>query len=450
MNVCVIGGAGYVGLITGLCLSEIGHKVACIDVDQQRVNQLQSGKCYLIEEGIEPLLRRNIDGGRLNFSTDLPSAVVSSDVVFIAVGTPSREDGQADLSQIIQVTEGLGECINGYKVLVVKSTVPAGTVELLRSILGRKKPEGESFDIVVNPEFLREGHGLYDFFYPDRIVIGAGSERAKDIIRALYQPIILGKVSWSNHQAHLPSATPIPLVETDLASAQMVKYASNAFLATQISFINEIAGICEKVGADVNEVVRGMRDDPRIGQAYLNAGIGFGGPCLGKDLHSLINIAESKSYDPQLFRAVAERNERQVGEIISKLRRHLGHILYEKTVAAFGLSFKAGTNDVRNSMALKTMDRLRQEGVVVRAHDPSAISEAQAARPHFIYCEDPYQAVENADALLILTEWPSFAELDYRKVKAKMASPHIVDARNLLDPGPLLALGFTYMGVGRA
>jgi UDPglucose 6-dehydrogenase len=450
MNVCVIGGAGYVGLITGLCLSEIGHQVTNVDVDQDRVQQLQDGKCYVHEDGIEALLKSNLDAGSLSFTTDLSVAVSGSDIVFIAVGTPSQDDGQADLSQIIHVGENLKETINGYKVLVIKSTVPVGTVELLRNILERRLKEGEDFDIVVNPEFLREGKGLYDFFYPDRIVLGADSARANRMIKELYEPIVTGQVTWTDGMEAPAARIPVPWIETDPASAQMVKYASNAFLATQISFINEIAGVCEKVGADVNEVVRGMRHDPRVGNAYLRAGIGFGGPCLGKDLHSLITLADAEGYDPPLLRAVVERNERQVGEVVGKLKHFLGHVLYGKTIAAFGLAFKAGTNDVRNSLAIKTLDRLEQEGAVVRAHDPAAIKEARSVRPNFTYCVDPYETADDADAILILTEWPSFKELDFKRLKESMASPYIVDGRNLLDPKSIAALGFNYVGMGRS
>ena len=449
MTICVVGGAGYVGLITGLCLSEIGHQVVNVDVDRKRIRELQAGKCHVSEPGIESLLRRNLDSGRLSFSNDLTLVVESSGVVFIAVGTPAADNGQADLSQVAEVAEGLRWSAEGYKVLVIKSTVPTGAVELLRTLVGREKQEGKDFDVVVNPEFLREGKGLNDFFYPDRIVIGARSEKARAVIRDIYDPIIHGRVSWPGCPSAGNAPNPVTLVETDPMSAQMIKYASNAFLATQISFINEIAGVCEKVGADVSEVVRGMRDDPRIGRAYLSPGIGFGGPCLVKDLNSLIQIAERENYDPPLLKAVAERNHRQVEEIVDKLRARLGGDLNRKTIAALGLAFKAGTNDGRNSLALVAVDRLQQDGAVVRVYVPAAIPEASAVRPDFTYCDEPYEALAGADALLILTEWPCFKELDYSRVRAIMASPIIVDGRNLLDPASLATLGFAYTGVGR-
>lgn len=449
MQVCVIGGAGYVGLITGLGLAEIGCNVINVDVDKARISTLMAGESPIYEENIQEILKRNLASERIRFSTNLPSAVASSEIVFIAVGTPSREDGQADLSQVIQVAEDLVHFVDSYKVIVIKSTVPVGTFELVRDMLSREKVEGQDFDIVTNPEFLREGKGLHDFFHPDRIVIGARSQRALGIIRDLYEPVITGKVAWPYEEAGPRAAGPIPVVETDPASAQMIKYASNAFLAARISFINEIAGLCDKVGADVKEVARGMGYDPRIGHSYLDAGLGFGGPCLEKDLRALMMIAEGNGYDPQLFRAVLERNDKQVGEVVTKLKQLVGYLLYKKTVAVFGLAFKAGTADVRNSLPLRVIDRLEQEGAIVRAHDPQAIPEARPLKPRVTYCEDPYEAVRNADALLILTEWPSFRELDYGRIRDLMASHRVIDARNLLDTEAVRALGFTCLGMGR-
>ena len=449
MNVCVIGGAGYVGLITGVGMAEIGHRVVNVDVDGEPLRKLRAGLAPIHDEGLEPLLKRTVDSGRLRFSADLGEAVSSSQVVFIAVGTPSREDGQADLSQVIRVAEEIVTHIDGYKLVVVKSTVPVGTVELVQSILSREREEGQHFDIVANPEFLREGKGLYDFFYPDRIVIGASSERARGIMRDLYEPIVRSEVAWPNGGRVPDTSGPVPVVETDLASAQMIKYASNAFLATRISFINEIAGLCEKVGTDVKEVVRGMGYDPRIGHDYLEAGLGFGGPCLEKDLSALIKIAEGNSYETELLKAVRARNERQVGEVMAKVKGLIGYLLYRKVVAVLGLAFKAGTNDVRNSLAPKVIERLEEEGAIVRAHDPVAIPEARSLRPNVTYCEDPYDTAGDADALLVLTEWPCFKQLDFQEIKARMASPRIVDARNLLDPEALRELGFTYVGIGR-
>ena len=449
MDICVVGGAGYVGLVASLGLAEIGHSVTAVDVDEGRIRRLRAGEAPVWEEGIEPLLKRHLPSQRLRFTTELPAAIRSSEVVFIAVGTPPREDEQADLSQVVQVIEELARYLNSYKVLAIKSTVPVGTVELARDILSREKEEGKDFDIVANPEFLREGSGLHDFFYPERIVIGASSERARKTMRALYEPIILGKVRWAAKGRDARPRGPVPVVETDLASAQMIKYASNAFLATRVSFINEIAGLCEKVGANIKEVVRGMGYDPRIGLGYLEAGPGFGGPCLEKDLRALTRIGRGSGYEPQLLRAVLARNEGQVSEVMVKLGSLVGHLLYKKIIAVLGLAFKAGTNDVRNSPALKVIDQLEQQGAVVRAHDPVAIPEAQAIRPHIAYYEDPYEMVRQADALLVLTDWPSFRELDYGEIGARMAAPCILDSRNLLDAAASRALGFTYVGIGQ-
>jgi UDPglucose 6-dehydrogenase len=437
-TVCVIGGAGYVGLITGVGLAELGHEVVSVDVDASRLEKLREGVCPIYEQGLEPILRQNLVSGRLRFTDDLPGAVSSSEVVFISVGTPSRDDGQADLSQVIHVAEELARSLETYKVVVIKSTVPVGTVEVIRDILRRKRREGEDFDIVSSPEFLREGKGLYDFFHPDRIVVGTCSQRAREVMKALYHPLI---------QREGSGAGSVPLVETDLATAQMIKYASNAFLATRISFINEVAGLCERLGANVTEVARGMGFDPRIGHGYLQPGLGFGGPCLEKDLRALIRMAEETNYEPQLLRAVLDRNARQIEDAIAKLKRLTGN-LHRKRVTVFGLAFKAGTNDVRNSLALKVIDRLLGEGATVRAHDPIAIPEAQALRPGVTYCEDPYEAVHHAEALLILTDWPAFAVLDYKAIRDRMANPCVVDMRNLLDPAAIRAIGMRYTGVG--
>ncbi len=449
MQICVIGGAGYVGLITGLGLAELGHHVISMDLDREHIQALQAGESPIYEEGLPALLQANLEAGRIRFVTDPAEAVGPSEVVFIAVGTPAREDGQADLSQVIQVAEDLTRFIDSYKLIVIKSTVPVGTVELVRSILSRKKRESVDFDIVSNPEFLREGKGLYDFFYPDRIVIGTDSEKARQILQELYGPI-------RARTAHPPLAEcdprpkdPVPFVETDIASAQMIKYASNAFLAARISFINEIAGLCERVGADIREVARGMGYDPRIGPDYLEAGLGFGGPCLEKDLRALLRIAESNNYEPRLLRAVLDRNDQQLNEMITKVKQLVGYLLYKKIIAVFGLTFKPGTNDVRNSLALRLIEQLEREGAILHAHDPLAIPEARSLLPTLRCFDDPYEAATHAEALVITTDWPQFRELDFERLKREMAKPCIVDGRNLLEPEELRRLGFSYRGVGR-
>ena len=449
MDVCVIGGAGYVGLVTGLGLAEIGHQVINVDTDTARIERLQAGDCPIYEEGIGPLLARNLETGRIRFSMDLEEGVTWSQVIFVAVGTPAYQDGQADLTQVIEVAESIATRLSSYKVVVIKSTVPVGTVELVRDILRRQHQEGEEFDIVSNPEFLREGKALYDFFNPDRLVIGACSDRAREIMRQLYEPIVQCTVSWPKEGTPPDKQCPIPVVDTDLASAQLIKYASNAFLATRISFINEIAELAEKVGADIKEIASGMGYDSRIGHVYMESGLGFGGPCLEKDLRALITMAEAHRHQPQLLRAVLERNDVQIARVIAKLKSAAGDLLYKKTVAVYGLAFKAGTSDVRNSLALKVIDWLEHDGAVVRAHDPAAIPEAQKWNPHVLYYEDPYEAVDGAEALLLLTDWPSFSGLDYVEIRTRMAQPCVVDARNLLDPEALKSLGFSYVGFGR-
>jgi len=435
MKVCVIGGAGYVGLVTGLGLAELGHQVTNVDVNTDRIRQLGEGTAPIYEEDLAPLLKRHGDSQAIKFTTEIDEGMEDCGVVFVAVGTPSRADGKPDLSQVIQVAEDLGHTLSSYTVIVIKSTVPVGTVELFRSILARTHTEGMEFDIVSNPEFLREGNAVYDFFHPDRIVIGTNSERASRVMDELYAPLL--------------QTTPnLPVIRTSVPSAQLIKYASNAFLATRVSFINEIASLCERVGADINEVTEGMGPDPRIGHAYLTAGLGFGGPCLEKDLMALISIAESNAYEPYLLRSVLERNARQVEEVIAKVKAQTGNVLYQRVITVYGLAFKPGTSDVRNSLSLKVIDRLQREGASVRAHDPFALAEAALVTSNVNLFDDPYAAAENADSALILTAWPEYLKLDFARIRVTMAEPRIVDACNLLSTHPQLTEGFAYNGVG--
>lgn len=479
MKVCVIGGAGYVGLVTGLGLADLGHRVVNVDIDEARIARLRQGDSPIHEEGIGPVLERNLEAGRIRFTQELSDSLADSEVVFIAVGTPSQGDGQADLSAVIEVAENLLRCWNlperpqerrgpheRYRVVAVKSTVPVGAIDLVRGILCRELREGVDFDLVSNPEFLREGQGLHDFFHPDRIVVGACSDRATQTMRALYAAIIGGPAAASGETdaEHGQATGPaVPFVETDLASAQMIKYASNAFLAARISFINEIAWLCERLGADVKEVAGGMGLDPRIGHAYLEAGLGFGGPCLEKDLKSLIQIAEANGYEPQFLRSVLDRNERQVEEVVAKLKQMIGSLLYQRTIAVFGLAFKPNTNDIRNSASLKVIRRLKQEGATIKAHDPMVSPGAPLAHSESMgsdasasidaidtIFDDPYEAADGADAVLILTDWPQYAELDYTRIRDHMVNPCIFDARNLLDSKALGDLGYQYAGIGVA
>lgn len=444
-NICVIGGCGYVGLITGLGFAELGNKVVNVDINEEKTKMLNGGKSPIYEEGLEKILRENLKEKRITFTTDFAKGVKEAKIIFVAVGTPSKEDGQADLSQITKVAETLLEHIKNYVIIAIKSTAPVGTVEIVESILSRKKKSGKDFDIVANPEFLREGKGLYDFFNPDRIVIGTKSEKAKKIMKKLYQLII----ERTYGQIDPKRKNLIPLLETDIHSAQMIKYASNAFLATRISFINEMSNICEKLGANIKEVAKGMGYDSRIGHGYLEAGIGFGGPCLIKDLKALIKISEDIGHSPNLLLEVINKNQHQINLIISKIKQLTGPLLYKKIITIFGLAFKAGTNDVRTSLALNVINLLEKERANIKAYDPKAISEAKKIKPNLAYYENPYRAVEHSDALLILTDWPEFKDLDFKKIKNKMHHSNIVDGKNLLELGMLKKMGFKYLGMGQ-
>ena len=449
MNICVIGGAGYVGVVTSACLSQIGHNIISVDVDQKRVDLLQTGNSPIYEDGLDELLSLNIEAGRIDFTTKLSEAVKASDVIFIAVGTPSLSTGMADMSQVIQAMEDISVHLNSYKIIAIRSTVPLDGFENIRSILSRNKIEGKDFDIVSNPEFLREGKGIEDFFLPDRIIIGADSRKAVSVIRELYEPIIIGDITLPAAINRSAYKNNVPVVETTIQTAQMIKYASNAFLATRISFINEIADICEEIDADVSDVVKGIGYDSRIGHSHLSPGPGFGGPCLEKDLRAIVSYAESTGLSLHFLQAILERNARQIDRLVEKLEPMLDFHVSGKTVAILGLAFKAGTNDTRNSPALKVIELLSEQGALVRVYDPVAMPKCSEQDNRVTYCSDPYVAVQGADALLIMTEWKLFEELDYIKIKSRMTSPRIVDGRNLLDPCQIVSLGFEYTGVGR-
>jgi UDPglucose 6-dehydrogenase len=449
MQVCVIGGGGYVGLVTGVGLAEIGHQVVNLDVSHSVISDLQDGITPIMENRLDSLVKENLRKDRIRFTTDPASAIESSNMVFIAVGTPSDSSGAADLSAIIDVATEISAHLSGYKIIVMKSTVPIGTLESVRAILSRGSTEGVDFDLVSNPEFLSEGRAFDDFFYPDRIVLGSDSPGAMSEIKDLFKPIIERDVEWPRPGSTSGSGS-VPVVETDIASAQMIKYASNAFLATRISFVNEIATMCERTGADVSEVTHGMGFDSRIGHSYLSPGIGFGGPCLEKDLSALIALAESNGYDPAFLQSVLDRNDRQVTDVVNKIRSLADVPLVGKTIAVFGLSFKAGTNDVRNSLALRVIDRLTEEGAIVKASDPVSIDEALNLRSSLQCYEDPYEAVADADVLAIFTDWPVFKELDFSRIRSLMRNPRIVDGINLLDHGELEDLKFEHIRVGHA
>ncbi|HXZ25562.1 MAG TPA: UDP-glucose/GDP-mannose dehydrogenase family protein [Nitrospiria bacterium] len=428
-------GAGYVGLVSGACFAEFGHQVTCVDKDAGRIEALQQGRLHLYEPGLGELLQKNLRDGRLVFTTELGKAVETSLAIFIAVGTPPRGDGSADLSAVEAVGKEIAAHLNGYKVIVTKSTVPVGTGERLRQIIGKSKPEGASFDIASNPEFLREGSAVEDFFRPNRIVIGAESPQAIAILKDLYRPLYLIET---------------PILLTNIATAEMIKYASNAFLATKISFINELANLCEPLGVDVHLVAKGMGLDGRIGSKFLHAGPGFGGSCLPKDSQALVKMAEAQQVDLRVLSAVVAANQAQRERMMGKIRSLVGPVK-GKTIAVLGLAFKPNTNDLRESPALWIVGQLVKEGAQVRVYDPEAMADAKAAltEPSVYYAQDSYDAARGSDAVVLATEWNQFRNLDLERLKGAMRQHNFVDLRNVYDPDRLVAIGFRYVGVGR-
>lgn len=432
MHISVIG-TGYVGLVTGACFAEFGVNVTCMDNDERRIAGLEKGEVPFYEPGLTELVGKGLREGRLSFSTDIAKAVDKALVIFIAVGTPPRRDGSADLSFVEEVGRGIARHMTGYKVIVTKSTVPVGTGDTLREVIKRHQPGGYRFDVVSNPEFLREGSAIEDFMRPNRVVIGAESDQAIAIMKDLYRPLYLIET---------------PFVVTDIPTAEMIKYASNAFLATKISFINEMATLCERVGADVQVVAKGMGLDQRIGAKFLHAGPGFGGSCFPKDLAALIQTAEQVGYSMRIAGAASAVNAEQRCRMVEKIREAAGG-LAGKTFALLGLSFKPNTNDLRESPALDIADRLIQEGSTVRAYDPAALEEACRALAGLIPCRDAYHAAEGADALILMTEWNQFRNLDFERLKGILRRPVLFDLRNVYDPDRVSRFGFHHVSVGR-
>jgi UDPglucose 6-dehydrogenase len=432
MHISVIG-TGYVGLVTGACFAEFGVNVTCMDSDARRVASLEKGDVPFYEPGIKELVAKGLRENRLTFTTDIAKAVDQALVLFIAVGTPPRGDGSADLSYVEEVGRGIGRNMTGYKVIVTKSTVPVGTGHKLREVIKQTQKEPIRFDVVSNPEFLREGSAIEDFMRPNRVVIGADSDQAIAILKDLYRPLYLIET---------------PIVVTDVPTAELIKYASNAFLATKISFINEIANLCEKVGANVQMVAKGMGLDHRIGSKFLHAGPGFGGSCFPKDLAALIQTGERHGQPMQIASAASKVNDEQRKRMVTKIREALGG-LKGKTVGMLGLSFKPNTNDLREAPALAIGQELLAEGATIRAYDPEALEEACRALPAVQACRDAYDAAEGADALIIMTEWNLFRNLEFGRLKAMMRSPVLLDLRNIYDPARVAAAGFTYISVGR-
>ncbi len=429
-RICVIG-VGYVGLVTGTCFADLGQQVICLDIAEEKIEKLKRAELPIYEPGLEELVVRNISAGRLSFTTNYAEAVSEADFIFIAVGTPSGVDGEADLQYVRMAAESISQALSKYAVIVNKSTVPVGTGDSVAEILQeRGKTPGVDFDVVSNPEFLREGSAVFDFQQPDRVVLGAVNREAAEKVAQLYLPLRC------------------TIMITDLRTAEMIKYASNAFLATRISFINEIATICEKLGADAKEVAAGMGMDRRIGRAFLDAGIGYGGSCFPKDVKALTWMAEINGCHPQLLRAVMEINRDQRRQVLAKLRELLGS-LHGKHVGLWGLAFKPNTDDIREAPSFDLIHLLQLEGARLRVYDPVAMENARRTLKNVEFSTDAYAAADGADALILVTEWNEFKQLDLTRVASVMKRKILVDGRNIYDPNRMTAFGFEYRGIGR-
>jgi len=438
MRIAVIG-TGYVGLVSGACFSEFGVSVTCVDTDAAKIARLRGGEMPIYEPGLEALVAANTAAGRLSFTTELLPAVEGADAVFIAVGTPSRRgDGHADLSYVYAAAAEIGRALAearaaGYTVVVTKSTVPVGTGREVATILRRVCPSGD-FDVASNPEFLREGSAIEDFMRPDRVVIGADDDRAREVMRQLYRPLYLSET---------------PMLFTDIETAELVKYAANAFLATKITFINEIADLCERVGADVQDVARGIGLDGRIGRKFLHAGPGFGGSCFPKDCQALVRTASEAEANLSIVETVVQVNEARKARMADKIVTACGGTVAGKTIAVLGLTFKPNTDDMRDSPSLAILPRLAAAGAAIRAFDPAGIDEARNLMPDLIYCEDAYEAAEGADALVLLTEWNEFRALDLARIGRLLVEPLVIDLRNIYQPAEMTAAGLSYVSIGR-
>ena len=434
MHITVVG-TGYVGLVTGAALADFGLNVSCVDSDAQKIEALASGRMPFYEIGLEELVNRNLRNHRLTFSTDLEAAVRTSLSVFIAVGTPDLPDGTPDLRQVESVVAALAECMDDYKVIVTKSTVPVGTARWIQNLLAEKCRRPIKFDVVSNPEFLREGSAVEDFMRPNRVVIGADNEQAAAIVKDIYRPLYLNET---------------PFVITGLETAELIKYACNAFLATKISFINEMANLCERVGADIHHVARAMGLDKRIGPKFLHPGPGFGGSCFPKDLVALARTGRQLKAPQRLAEAVIEINRRQKELVFSRIQRELGG-LKRKTVGVLGLAFKPNTDDIREAPAIDICRKLLEAGAAIQAYDPAAMQNSRRVLDgtNVVFCRDAYAAAAGVDALWIATEWNEFRNIDLARIKSVMQAPVLFDSRNIFDPVKVRALGFNYFGTGR-
>jgi UDPglucose 6-dehydrogenase len=432
MNICVVG-SGYVGLVTGACLADFGMHVVGVDKDGAKVEALSRGKVPIYEPGLGTLVRKNMEEGRLRFSTELGPAIEEAQVIFIAVGTPPKADGSADLTFIREVASSIAQHLNGYKVIVTKSTVPIGTGQMIETIVREGAGGKHRFAVVSNPEFLREGSAIEDFMYPDRVVIGTRDPRAAELMQDVYSPLAAGGV---------------PFIITDVETAELIKYASNGFLATKISFINEVAQICEAWGANVEVVAKGMGLDTRIGPKFLSPGPGFGGSCFPKDTRAAAQIARDQGLRFRIIEAVLEVNEVTQKRMLDKIEAALGTST-GKTVAVLGLSFKPNTDDIRESPALPIVQGLLDRGASVRAFDPEAMEGCRPLFPTVTFCESVYEAAEGADALVIVTEWNQFRKLELDRLHQLLRQPLVIDLRNLYEPDKMVAAGFRYVSIGR-
>lgn len=430
MKIAIMG-CGYVGLVTGTCFASLGNSVTCVDIDKDKIKQLQNGKVPIYEPGLDQLIKEGVRSKNLSFTSNLQMAVRRADIIFIAVGTPPRPNGEADLSYVEDVTRQIAREITSYKIIVEKSTVPVNTGENIRKTLATHTKKGAKFDVASNPEFLREGSAVNDFLNPDRIVLGVESKKVRDALSELYKPL------------------KAPIIFTDIKSAEIIKHASNSFLATKISFINAISQVCELAGADVEQVALGMGYDRRIGKSFLNAGIGFGGFCFPKDLSAFIRISEKLGYDFKLLRAVEEINETQKKHFIKKVEQALWNV-NSKTIGVLGLSFKPNTDDMRFAPSVEIIEELQSRGATIRAYDPHAMAKARGLLRGVKFCKDSYEACKGSDCALVLTEWNQFKELDLKRVKSLLRQPIVVDGRNIYDPARMRALGFRYFSMGRA
>lgn len=429
MRVSMIG-TGYVGLVTGTCLAEIGHQVICVDNNQEKIDSLKRGEIPIYEPGLDPLVKKNVEAGRLSFTTSIKEGVQSSDIIFIGVSTPPKANGQADLSFVAQVAHEVADVMDDYKVIVDKSTVPVKTAEKVYETIQRYNSKKIEFDVVSNPEFLREGSAINDFMEPDRIVIGVESDRARKLMEDLYSPV------------------KAPVIVTNVKSAEIIKHASNSFLALKISFANALANICELADANINEVVEGMGHDKRISKHFLNAGIGYGGSCFPKDVSAFIKISEDLGYDFQLLKEVEKINDLQKEKFIKKIEETLW-VVKGKTIGVLGLAFKPNTDDLRNAPALDIIAQLKKEGATVKAYDPVAMTHAKSILNGTIFSKDVYDLAEGADALVLVTEWDEFKGMDLKRIKSLMTHPILIDGRNIFEPKKMEEEGFVYKSVGR-